>query len=178
MAEGATWIEAALNGPWERQPGSEGATTVKASAGSPPKRAGSARWGDDVEELEHGAGPAVRKQQRQRRRSLARHVQEVQVDAVERHDILGKGVEPGFLRTPIKAGVPVMHEFAQIAHIRAVGPRRPGRLVREARACEALAQVGQRRFGDVQGERRGFCSHGAVLPEGCPGYHTGRDQDA
>jgi hypothetical protein len=75
------------------------------------------------------------------------------VDPVERRLELREGVEPCLLRTPVEARPPVLDELAQIADIGAVGPRLARRLVGEAGAREALAQIGDRLFGDVQPER-------------------------
>ena len=80
-----------------RRDDGEGVGWVAAEAG----RVGQAR--DQLEELEHGAGPAVREQQRQGGRPLARRVNEVQVDALQRHLVLREGVEPRLLRAPVEA---------------------------------------------------------------------------
>ena len=95
----------------------------------------------------------MREQQRERRRPLALDVQEVQVDAVQRHLELRKGVEPRLLRAPVEAVAPVLDQLAQVRDVGAVGPGLAGRLVGEARAREALAQVGDRVVGDVEPER-------------------------
>ena len=74
----------------------EGVGRVAAEA----RRIGEA--GDDLEELEHRARPAVREEERKGSRAPALDVEEVQVDPVQRHRELRKGIEPRFLRAPVE----------------------------------------------------------------------------
>ena len=105
---------------------------------------------DDVQELEHRARPAVQEQERHGLRPGAGNVQTVQVDPVQRHLELREGIEPRLLRTPVEPLGPVADELAQIGEVGAIRPWLARRLVRKARPPQPLAQVGDRRIGDVQ----------------------------
>ena len=115
------------------------------------RRVGQAR--DEVEELEHRARPAVQEQQRHRVRPGSRHMQIVQVDPVQRHLELRQRVQPRFLRPPVEPVGPIGRQLPQIGEIRAIGPRLARRLVREARALQPIAQVGNLPIRHLECER-------------------------
>jgi hypothetical protein len=68
--------------------------------------------GDDLVELEHRARPAVREQQRHRRRALTLLVNEVHIDAGQGHGELRERIELGLLRAPVEAPAPIVHQLA------------------------------------------------------------------
>ena len=86
--------------------------------------------GDEFEKFEYGAGPAMRQQQRARIGPFAFDLEEVQIDLVQPHPVLGKGIEARLLRTPIEIVPPIADQAARPPHIGAVRPGRAGRLVR------------------------------------------------
>ena len=110
---------------------------------------------DQLEELDDRAGPAVRNEQRHGVRSPARLVDEVQLDAADRHAELAKAVDARFLRAPIKVSVPIVDEILKTPKTGTGRPRLEWRLLGPARARQALAQVGERDLGNVQPERPG-----------------------
>jgi hypothetical protein len=78
---------------------------------------------------------------------------EVQLDAGEVRLELGQRVDACFVRPPIEFLFPIS---GQVTDRSQAGPGRPcreGRLVGQARARQALAQVGQRVIGNVKFER-------------------------
>ncbi len=75
----------------------------------------------------------MHQQQRERVGTFARHMQEVQVDVVQRHLELREGVQPRFLRAPVEAAGPVLHKAMQVIDVRAVFPRITRRLIGKAR---------------------------------------------
>ena len=87
---------------------------------------------DQLHELEHRAGPAVRQQQRLGVGPAAGQVQEVQLDAVDRGFELRPGVELGLDRTPVEAVAPMRGQFAHEVERGAVEPGRVRRLVGQA----------------------------------------------
>ncbi len=141
----------------------EGILRPAAEAG----RIGQAR--DQVEELEHRAGPAVTEEKRTGIRPATRHVQAVDVDLADALDGLRKGVERSFLGAPVEPVAPVGDEVGEVGDVGAVGPGRLGGLVGQAGAGEALAQVGKRRIRNVVGER--LSRHRRLLPCRIPCMH-------
>src|SRR5579884_2395449 len=107
---------------------------------------------DDVEELDDRAGPAVRDDERERVRLGRPHVEEVDALAVDLRDELVERVEPRLLLAPVVPVPPVLDELAQVAELRAVVPARARDLLGKPRAREALAQVVENCFGDVDRE--------------------------
>ena len=100
-----------------------------------PRRIGQAR--NDVEEFEHRTRPAVQQQQRHRVFADARHMQIMQVDAVDRNAELRKGIERRFLCPPIKPVAPIFDETAQIGDIGAIGPWIAGRRAESGKRVRA-----------------------------------------
>src|ERR671933_760920 len=109
--------------------------------------------GDDLVELPDGARPAVGQQQRERPRSLAGDVQEVQINAGYRRGVLRKCVQARLLGAPVEAVPPVRNQVLQVVQ---VGPELPGRPVRRligpADTLQSLSHVDQERVRDVQRE--------------------------
>ena len=103
---------------------------------------------DDVEELEHRAGPAMRQQQRARCGPLAGDVKEVEVDAGERDVVLRELIEPGLGCSPVEALAPIGEEAREPRDVGAIGPGCAGRCIRQAGSREPLAEVGDRRIGN------------------------------
>ncbi len=132
---------------------------MKASAGSPPKRAGSVRRGmmsrnsntDPGQPCSSSSGIGVGPD--------AGDTEVVQVDAVQRDAELREGVEHRLLPPPVEPGAPVLHEAAQAGDVGAEFPGFAGRLIRVAGAGEALAQIGNVGVGNVQRERNRIGSH-------------------
>jgi hypothetical protein len=113
-------------------------------------RGGIGEQRDQLHELEHGAGPAVREQQRRRLRAAAFDMDVVDVDALDPRLELRQRVERALRRAPVVVVTPVRDELAHEVDRRPKGPRRYRRLVREAHAGEPVAQVAQRGVTDVQ----------------------------
>src|SRR5207245_3684082 len=82
----------------------------------------------------------------------ARLVDEVQLDAVQRHGELPQAVDARFVRAPVEALLPMSHELSQMGEASPGRPGRERRLVRKARARQTLAQIGERGFGNVEFE--------------------------
>ena len=78
---------------------------------------------------------------------------------MQRHLVLGKGVEPRFLRAPVEAVVPVVDQRLHVRDVGAVGPGLARGPVREACAREAFAQIGDCLVGDAQREWLGSFAH-------------------
>ncbi len=112
--------------------------------------------GDDLVELPHRARPPVGDQERQRPGAAALLVDEMEVDAGHLRDELAERVEPGLVRAPVVAVLPVGDELLHVGEAGAIGPLLPGSLIRPAHAGQPLAQVGERRLRDVdaKGVRR------------------------
>src|SRR2546425_8065499 len=107
---------------------------------------------DQFQKLDDRPRPAVREQERHGIYPTARLVDEVQLDAVQRHGELPQAVDARFVRAPVEALLPMSHELSQMGE---ASPGRPGlerRLVRKARARQTLAQIGERGFGNVEFE--------------------------
>ena len=85
------------------------------------------------------------------------HMQIMQVDAVERHAKLRKGVQRGFLGPPVEIVAPVFSEAAKISDIGAIGPCLAGRLVGKASAGKTVAEVGNVGIRNTKTERGGIC---------------------
>ena len=105
----------------------------------------------------------MRQQQRQWPRPIALHMQEVQVDAVQRHRVLRKRVEERLLRPPVEAGVPVLDKLLEVGDIGSECPRLARRLVGKARACQPLAQIDDGAVRDVQLKGSHRLGHGPGL---------------
>ena len=105
----------------------------------------------------------MHQQQRTGVRALARHVQEMHIDVVQRRLELWKRIEPRLLGTPVERGAPVLDQSTQVVDVRAIGPGLARRLIGEPRARKTLAQIGDRGIGDVQGEGFRPRTHPAVL---------------
>ena len=87
----------------------------------------------------------------------------MQIDAAQRHLVLGKAVELCFLGAPIKGAVPVFDELLEIPDIRSVSPRLPWRLVGETRSPEPFAEIGDGLIGNFERERLRLCRHGDLV---------------
>src|ERR1700730_13049124 len=118
-----------------------------------PRRVSQPR--DQLEELEDRTRPPVHQQERAWRRPFAGYVQEVEIDAAQRHLVLREGIEPRLLGPPIERRAPIFDELPQIADIGAVGPGCPGGLVRISRPRQSFAQIhdGLIRNGEGEGLR-------------------------
>ena len=111
-----------------------------------------AKEGNQLEEFHDGAGPAVREEERRGVGTAVRLVDEMQLDAAQACRELTKAVYARFLGAPVEAIAPVRYKLAQVVAARAGRPHGERRLVRKARAREALAQVGEQCFGNMQDE--------------------------
>ena len=116
---------------------------------------------DQPPEFDDRARPAVREQQRHRARPHPGLVDEVQVDAAQRHGELPARVELHLLRAPVVAVAPVADERLHVGEVGAVAPRLAGDLVGPAHARQARAQVVEHGVGHADGERAG--RHGRRL---------------
>jgi hypothetical protein len=116
----------------------------------------------------------MRQQQRQRCRPFPRHMEEMQIDVVERHAILRKLVEARLFFPPIEALAPMSDERLHIADIRAISPGGAGRLVGEPRMREARAEIGDRfvRYMELIGPGFAAHHHPLVRSRSTQGYHA------
>jgi hypothetical protein len=107
---------------------------------------------DQIKDLEDRAGPAMREQQRHRRRAFAGGMQEVQIDAVQRHAELREGIGRRLLCAPVEPVLPIAEQAARVRNIGAVGPggsgARSGRRAQGGRA-DRPAAVTQIQGGEV-----------------------------
>src|SRR6185503_1789654 len=98
-------------------------------------------------------------------RSAPRLVDEMQVGSAHGRFVVPEGVQLPLPGSPVERGIPVADELSQI---REAGPGRPRlerRLVGEARAREALAQIGERGVGNLQPKRRRSRAHDHEITE-------------
>ena len=107
---------------------------------------------DELEELKHRAGPAVREEQGMGVRPLAADVPVVDVDAVDLAEELGPGVERGLLGAPVVLVAPVVAELADVLRRRRRSPSRC-RGWRRASGCGRGGREGRR--GRCRGRRCG-----------------------
>ena len=169
-------------------PGSDGATTWKASAGSPPWAAGIGERTEHVEELDHRARPAVREHEREGVGLGGAHVQRVDAEPVDLRPDLREGVDPLGHAEVVAVGPP----GAQLAHVGEGHALRPvvDRLgVGPARAGQAGAEVGDLVVadGDLEGRDLG-ARHGQPsadlgdgstgAPRSVHGHHLGVEPGA
>jgi hypothetical protein len=110
----------------------------------------------DLVELPDRAGPAVREQERQRPGTAPLLVDEVQVDAGHLGRELAEAVEPRLVRAPVVAVLPVRDQVLHVGEARAEGPLGAGGLVGPPHAGQALAQIGERRVGNLDPEGPGL----------------------
>ena len=104
------------------KPGSEGTTTSKASAGSPPWAAGSARGPITSWKSQKVQGPAVGEHQGQGRGAHAAGVQEVDGMVVHHGPEVGPGLHGGFLLAPVEVLAPVAHQLPEVVRVHPVAP--------------------------------------------------------
>ena len=91
----------------------------------------------------------------------AAHVDEVDAEPADAGAELREAVERRLVRAPVVAIAPVGDQLAQVGEVRPVGPAGAGDLVGEARAREALAQVGE--DGVRHGDAKRLDLHGRLL---------------
>ncbi len=77
---------------------------------------------DDVEELDDRPRPAVTDDERHRRRGAALLVNEVKVDAVNRHAEVGETIDRGFVLAPVILLDPVRAKLLHVVEVCAVLP--------------------------------------------------------
>src|SRR5206468_11775333 len=115
---------------------------------------------DDVEELHDRSGPSMGQQERHGLWPTARLVDEVQLDAMHRFRELAHRIDARLVCAPVEVVLPARHEASQILEARPGGPGIERRLVRKARAREALAQIGEQCFRNMklEGANMGNCA--------------------
>src|SRR2546426_10954268 len=96
---------------------------------------------DEIEELDDGAGPAVRDQQRGRVGMRRARMDEVQVQPVELEAELRQGVDALDGGRPVETMAPVRKQLAQRVAAEAVGLLVVVDLVGKARAVQARMKV-------------------------------------
>ena len=121
---------------------------------------------DDLEQLNHRAGPAVRDDQRQRVRVRRPHVDEVDVLAVDLGLELRQRVQPRFARTPVVIGRPVAGELLDRGQLHALRPVFDQLRGGPARRGDAPPKVGDRFVGhvDLEGTDVSFGGHKSPPP--------------
>ena len=90
------------------KPGIDGITTSKACVRRSAMRGGIGERVDDLELLDHRAGPAMRDDHGERVLVLRLHVDEVDVEAVDLGEEVGKGVQPRLAFAPVVFVGPVV----------------------------------------------------------------------
>jgi hypothetical protein len=95
----------------------------------------------------------VQDEERDRVRSPAAGVNEMQIEPVDLGDEMGERVQLALLRAPVEAVAPVVEQLPEVFEVRPVIPAAPGDLVGPPRARDALAQVGERPLGNRDAER-------------------------
>jgi hypothetical protein len=105
-------------------------SALDTSGGTVP---GIAEWADDVEHLDHGAGPAVRDDQRQRALVRRSDVDEVDFEAVDLGHELRQGVEPRLDPPEVLVGSPVARELLHGRQLHALRTIRDGLRFGQAR---------------------------------------------
>ena len=103
---------------------------------------------DQFEEFEHRAGPAMQQQKRHRVGALAAHMEEMQIDAIDRGEKLRLLIEPTLLRAPIEAGAPVIAQGFQIGGVRTIGPAGAGNGGGPAGLFEPALEIGKHVIAD------------------------------
>ena len=118
----------------------------------------------------------MRKQQRHGAWPFATHMQEMQINAMQLGAELRKGIQRGFLRTPIETPLPIGQQIAQIGDACAVFPGRFRRLIRQARQRQAGLQILKRRIGYLQAKWGCSGGHAGLLTQGSLSLAVGRRQ--
>src|SRR5205823_9009361 len=99
---------------------------------------------EELRHLEERARPAMQEQDRNRVRPAPRLAKEMQTEAVDVRQKVGKRVEALLLRAPVEAVAPVSEQLAQVVEVRAVIPGAAGDLVGPPCAVDAVAEVRER----------------------------------
>jgi hypothetical protein len=108
---------------------------------------------DGVEHLDHGAGPAVGHDQRQRVLVTRLHVDEVDVNPVDLGRELRQRVQPRFDAAEVVVGRPRSCELTQRRQPHALRPIFDQLLARPTRRSDATAQIVDLLSGNVDLER-------------------------
>jgi hypothetical protein len=116
---------------------------------------------DQLQELGHRAGEAVRDQQRLRVGPLGADVQEVDALAVDLGDELGVPVELRLLAAPVVLRAPVLGEVLEVAQRYAASPRHAGQLTGPAGVRQPVVQVVEVGLGDPDLEGPDLLAHHA-----------------
>ncbi len=134
---------------------------------------------DDLEQLDHRAGPAMRHDQRHGVRMTRADVDEVNVHVIDRRHELGQGVEPGLGLSPVVARSPVTHQLLEFCELYALRPIIDRLPVGPARGGDASAEIGKCFFRNigVEGTDCGVaCRHDRM--RGAKGTHRCRRGEA
>jgi hypothetical protein len=108
---------------------------------------------DELVEFDERAGPAMREQQRQGCPALSLLVDEVEINAIDRHGEVMEAIEHRLLCTPVVVGAPVIDQRSQILPIGSKGPVGIGDFVGPASGIEPLLQIEQQGIIDRDNER-------------------------
>ena len=107
---------------------------------------------DDLEQLDHRAGPAVRHEQRQRILVTRLDVDEVDLDPVDLGRELWQGIELRLGPAPVVVGLPVTRELLkrrQLHALRPISNKLPGG---QTPRGDPAAQLGELLLGDIDVE--------------------------
>src|SRR6267143_3030269 len=107
---------------------------------------------DDLDLLDNRARPSVRDDQRKRLRILRTHMDEMNVEPIDRRHELRQGVEPGFDPAPVVIGSPIACECAHGRELHALGCIRYRFPLRKLCRGDALTKVNQCLLGNVHPE--------------------------
>ena len=122
---------------------------------------------DGLEQLEHGAGPAMRHDQRQGVRVTGADVDEVNVESVDLGHELRQRIQLRLCLAPVVVGSPVADELLQFRELYALRPVVDRLPVRPPRRSDAPAEIHELLFRNIDPEGadrvvRGRCDRLAV----------------
>ncbi len=104
---------------------------------------------DGLEKLELRTRPAMGKDQRHGVGMTRTHMNELDVDTIDRGDEFGQCIEPGLGLAPVITVAPILHQVLYLGQLHALGNVVDGFLVRPTGVGNALAQFGQLRVIDM-----------------------------
>ena len=111
---------------------------------------------DQLRVVPEGPGPAVGEHDRQRAVAGALLVQVVNADAVDLDPVVAVRVHRRLVAAPVVVVPPVVDELTQVGAVGSVAPVVVVEVLGEARAGEAVAQVGEVGVGNLDRERLGL----------------------
>ena len=128
---------------------------------------------DDVEEFEHRPRPAVGQDQRARGGIGRPDMEEMDVEPVDRREIIGQRIQPRLDAAPVIVVAPIGRQFLRIGERDALIPVVDRFLLGPARPRQPVFQIVERRLRHIDGEAADIVDvHGKPLPS--PSVFQGR----